>query len=66
MTQSTWQPPNLAQYTPQPSQTHEGLSQKQKRLVWSMALVLSWLVGLGAVKFCLILYTLARQGLLVL
>ena len=66
MAQSTWQPPNLALYNHQPSQTQAGLSHKQRQLVWLTAITLSWLVGLGAVKFCLILYKLAQQVFLAL
>lgn len=61
MSQSVWRPPNIDRYTGQPTQCYRAFSPKQKVLIWLLAVVLSWFMGLGVVKLSLILYDVLGQ-----
>lgn len=61
MSQLIWNPPNLDYYSNKPSQCYQDLSHNQKVLIWLLAVGSSWLMGLGVVKLCLMLYATVGQ-----
>jgi hypothetical protein len=58
MSQAIWRPPNFEHYTCKPAQRYQDFSHNQKIVVWLLALVSSWLMGLGVVKLGLMLYAI--------
>lgn len=61
MSQPIWHPPNIERYTCKPARRYQAFSPKQKIVIWLVAVILSWLMGLGVVKLGLMLYALLGQ-----
>ena len=61
MTQSNWRPPNIERYTCKPTRSYQDFSPKQKISIWLLAILSTWLMGLGVVKLILMMFVFIER-----